>query len=69
LKPNTGLGAPTLRSLQLVERLYPGNWVARIGLAAIHAASGDRERARRLVAEAVEIGGEAARTDASRTGW
>lgn len=61
-----GRNAEAQRSLLLVVRLYPRNWTARLGLGAIYFASGDSDRARALVGEAIEIGGEAARDEAAR---
>ena len=61
-----GRNAEARRSLLLVVRLYPRNWIARLGLGAIYFASGDSDRARTLVGEAIEIGGEAARAEAAR---
>jgi FimV-like protein len=50
----------------LVRRLYPRNWAAPLGLAVLHAASEDPEGARKLLDEALELGGEAAKTEAAR---
>lgn len=53
------------RSLTLVRRLYPQNWAALIGLAALRLSAGAREEARALRAEALRLGGEEARAFAA----
>jgi len=78
LQPNHELGNETLaqaylqagrnqdayRAFLLVRRLYPNNWAAPLGLAALHAASGDPDAASALLDEAIERGGDAARAAA-----
>ncbi len=61
-----GRNQDAYRSFLLVRRLYPRNWVAPLGLAVLHAASEDSEGARELLGEALDLGGEAARTEAAR---
>jgi len=53
-----------LRALLLVRRLYPENWYAPLGLAALHAASEREDEAQELFAEALRLGGDAARAEA-----
>lgn len=53
------------RSLLLVRRLYPTNWTATIGLAALRAAEGNADEARALLDEAVARGGDDARAFAA----
>ena len=45
-----------------MRRLYPRNWVATVGLAALHAGGNDPDGARQLLDEALQLGGEDART-------
>jgi tetratricopeptide (TPR) repeat protein len=61
-----GRNEDAYRSFLLVRRLYPRNWAAPLGLAVLHAASEDSEGARKLLGEALDLGGEAARTEAAR---
>jgi len=61
-----GRNQDAYRSFLLVRRLYPRNWAAPLGLAVLHAASDDSEGARKLLDEAIDLGGEAARTEAAR---
>ena len=61
-----GRNQDAYRSFLLVRRLYPQNWVAPLGLAVLHAASEDPEGARKLLGEALDLGGEAARVEATR---
>ncbi len=61
---HAGRGQDAYRSLLLVRRLYPGNWVSALGLALLHAGGGEQEKARELLAEALRLGGEAARGEA-----
>ena len=61
-----GRNPDAYRTFLLVRRLYPRNWVAPLGLAVLHAASEDPEGARKLLGEALESGGEAARAEAAR---
>ncbi len=49
----------------LVRRLYPDNWFAPLGLAVLHAATGQPEQARPLLADALRLGGEIARATAA----
>jgi tetratricopeptide (TPR) repeat protein len=53
------------RCFSLVRRLYPQNWTAAIGLAAVRAAAGDVEQARALLADGVRLGGDEARSFAA----
>jgi len=80
LRPNHEAGNETLamaylsegrnqdayRTFLLVRRLHPNNWVAPLGLAVLHAASDDPESAQKLLGEAIELGGDAARSAAKR---
>jgi Flp pilus assembly protein TadD len=80
LRPNHEAGNETLamaylsegrnqdayRTFLLVRRLHPNNWVALLGLAVLHAASDDPESAQKLLGEAIELGGDAARSAANR---
>ncbi len=61
-----GRNQDAYRTFLLVRRLHPSNWVAPLGLAVLHAASDDPERARALLGEAIERGGDAARSAAKR---
>jgi tetratricopeptide (TPR) repeat protein len=54
------------RSFLLVRRLYPENWAAPLGLAVLHAASEQEAQARQLLQDALRLGGEAARAQATR---
>lgn len=60
-----GRNEDAYKSFLLVRRLYPGNWQASIGLALLHANAGQDEQARRFLSDALEVGGEAARGQAS----
>ncbi len=60
-----GRGEEAYRSFLLVRRLFPGNWEAALGLAVLHAASGQPAQARPLLGEALRLGGSAARTRAA----
>lgn len=60
-----GRGEDAYRSLLLVRRLYPANWEATLHLALLHAAAEQPDQARRLLAEALEQGGAAARAQAA----
>jgi tetratricopeptide (TPR) repeat protein len=53
------------RSFLLVRRLYPQNWIAPLGLAAIMAASDQPDQARAHLEEAYTLGGDAARNEAA----
>ena len=80
LRPNHEAGNETLamaylregrnqdayRTFLLVRRLHPQNWAAPLGLAVLHAASDDPERAQKLLGEAIDRGGAAAREAANR---
>ncbi len=59
-----GRGEDAYRSFLLVRRLYPGNWVAPLELARLHAANNQPDEARRLLADALKIGGDEARARA-----
>ena len=58
-------GQDAYRSLLLVRRLYPNNWLAPLGLAVLHARAQKPEDAGRLLEQAIELGGETARAQAS----
>jgi tetratricopeptide (TPR) repeat protein len=60
-----GRGEDAYRAFLLVRRLYPANWMAPVGLAVLHAANKRPEEARKLLDEAVQRGGSAARQAAS----
>ncbi len=60
-----GRGEDAYRSLLLVRRLYPDNWAAALGLAVLHARAEQPDESRRLLEEALRLGGEDARTQAS----
>lgn len=62
---DAGRGEDAYRSLLLVRRLYPNNWAATLGLAVLHARAEQPELARGLLEEAVQAGGEAARSGAA----
>ena len=71
---NTGLGVAYMRAVRtadayrvflLVRRLYPHNWKAPLGLALLHTYVDRSEDARRLLDEALELGGAPARKEAS----
>ncbi len=53
------------RSFLLVQRLYPKNWMAPLGLAVVQSAAGHPEPARQLLAEALRLGGKEARQRAA----
>ncbi len=59
-----GRGEDAFRSFLLVRRLYPDNWVAPLELAELHAVNGRPEEARKLLAEALKLGGRDARARA-----
>ncbi len=59
-----GRGQDAFRSFLLVRRLYPENWTAALGLSVMAAASGQGDKARELLADALEHGGAAARAQA-----
>ncbi len=59
-----GRGEDAYRSFLLVRRLYPNNWVAPLELAELHAVNGQPEEARKLLADALKLGGREARTRA-----
>ena len=52
-----GRNQDAYRSLLLVRRLYPGNWEANLGLALLHAASGNQEEAKALPRRRATAGG------------
>jgi tetratricopeptide (TPR) repeat protein len=60
-----GRGEDAYRTLTLLRRLYPQNWYAPLALAALHAANGRPEPAKPLLAEALKLGGNAAREEAA----
>jgi tetratricopeptide (TPR) repeat protein len=59
-----GRNEDAYKSLLLVRRLYPRNWVAPLGLALLHAGSNQPDKARELLDESFRLGGEAARAEA-----
>ncbi len=59
-----GRNEDAYRSFLLVERLYPKNWEARVGLAALYASVHRDRQARQELAEALRLGGKAARAQA-----
>jgi tetratricopeptide (TPR) repeat protein len=61
-----GRNQDAYRTFLLVKRLHPNNWVAPLGLAVLHAASDDPESAQKFLGEAIELGGDAARSAAKR---
>jgi len=61
-----GRNQDAYRTFLLLRRLYPQNWSAPLGLAALHAASNDPEGAKKLLAEALDLGGDVARNAARR---
>lgn len=71
---NTGLGMAYLhvgrsedsyKSFLLVRRLYPKSWRALLGLAVLHAASGQPDQADKYLEESLANGGRAARAEAA----
>jgi tetratricopeptide (TPR) repeat protein len=60
-----GRGQDAYRALTLVRRLYPENWYAPLGMAALNAANDRPDEARKLLGEALRLGGEPARTEAA----
>ena len=60
-----GRGEDAYKSLLLVRRLYPENWAAAVGFAALHVGAEDSRVARRLLDEALRLGGKDARTFAA----
>ena len=52
------------KSLLLVRRLYPRNWIAPLGLSLLHAGANEKAKARELLAEALRLGGATARAEA-----
>ena len=62
---DAGRGEDAYRCLLLVRRLHPENWRATLGLAVLHAGAEDRDQARALLEEALQRGGEEARTAAA----
>jgi len=62
---DAGRGEDAYRSFLLVQRLYPQNWSAALGLAVLHAASGQPEPAREQLDRALALGGDAARNQAA----
>ncbi len=59
-----GRGEDAYRSLLLVRRLYPDNWLAPLGLAVLQARARKPEDAGRLLGQALELSGETARAQA-----
>jgi tetratricopeptide (TPR) repeat protein len=59
-----GRGEDAWRTLTLVRRLYPENWNALLGLAALQAAGDQPDQARKLLDEALRLGGKKARAEA-----
>jgi len=60
-----GRGEDAYRTLTLLRRLYPQNWYAPLALAALHAANGRSEQAQPLLADALKLGGDAARQESA----
>ncbi len=60
-----GRGEDAYRALTFVHRLYPNDWNATLGPAALHAANGRPEPARKLLDEALDLGGEKALSEAA----
>ena len=60
-----GRNQDAFKSFLLVRRLYPNNWTALLGLALLQAGADNETQARALLAEALEIGGDAARNYAA----
>ncbi|HKI85346.1 MAG TPA: tetratricopeptide repeat protein, partial [Thermoanaerobaculia bacterium] len=60
-----GQNQDAYRSLLLVERLYPDNWVARLGLAALYASVHRDKEAKKELDTALQLGGKAAYAQAS----
>lgn len=60
-----GRGEDAYRSFLLVRRLAPESWEAALGLAALHAGAGQDGEARRLLDEALRLGGAAAHSRAN----
>ena len=58
-------GQDAYKSLLLVRRLYPENWAATLGLAVLHARANELDKAKELLTEALEKGGDDARTAAA----
>ena len=58
-----GRAEEAYKSFLLVRRLYPANWRAPLGLAVLHAGSGQPEPARKFLDEALSNGGRAARAE------
>ena len=59
-----GRNQEAFKSLLLVRRLYPRNWIAPLGLSLLHAGAGETDKARELLTEALRLGGPAARAEA-----
>lgn len=58
-------GQDAYKALLLVRRLHPENWAATLGLAVLHARAQELEKARELLGEALDRGGDEARTAAA----
>ena len=52
-----GRNQEAYKSLLLVRRLYPRNWIAPLGLSLLHAGAQETGKARELLADALRIGG------------
>ena len=61
-----GRNQEAFKSFLLVRRLYPKNWNAALGLSLLAAGSGQQDKARELLADALEQGGARARAEAGR---
>jgi tetratricopeptide (TPR) repeat protein len=59
-----GRGEDAFRALSLVRRLYPENWFAPLGMAVLFAATERPDEARPLLEQALQLGGDVARTTA-----
>jgi Flp pilus assembly protein TadD len=60
-----GRNQDALKTLTLVRRLYPRNWIAPLGLGLLHGGAGQSAEARRLIEESFRVGGDAARAEAA----
>jgi len=58
-------GQDAYKSLLLVRRLYPKDWAATLGLSVLHARAKELDKAKELLTEALNEGGDDARTAAA----
>lgn len=61
-----GRNQDAFKSFLLVRRLYPRNWGAALGLSLLAAGSGQQDKARELLADALDKGGPQARAQAAQ---